>query len=188
MPANHVWHGGQKKTLSGIPFIPNLPTEEVFTMPHKDKAEGVATSTKPLSYGGVLIENFSLTFAGGRITQVTAEKGEAILKKLINSDEGAARLGELALVPHSSPISQTGLLFYNTLFDENASNHLALGRAYRFSMENGPAMSDEEFASLGGNDSLTHVDFMIGSAEMDIDGITQNGEVEPMMRNGEWAF
>lgn len=188
MPENHLWHGGQKETLGGIPFIPNLPTEEVFTMPHKDKAEGVVTSTKPLSYGGVLIENFSLTFAGGRVTKVTAEKGETVLKKLVESDEGAGRLGEVALVPHSSPISQTGLLFYNTLFDENASNHLAVGRAYRFSLENGPAMSDEEFAAAGGNDSLTHVDFMIGSAEMDIDGITQNGEIEPVMRNGKWAF
>jgi aminopeptidase len=188
MPENHLWHGGQKETLGGIPFIPNLPTEEVFTMPHKDKAEGVVTSTKPLSYGGVLIENFSLTFAGGRVTKVTAEKGETILKKLVESDEGAGRLGEVALVPHSSPISQTGLLFYNTLFDENASNHLAVGRAYRFSLENGPAMSDEEFAAAGGNDSLTHVDFMIGSAEMDIDGITQNGEIEPVMHNGKWTF
>ena len=188
LPKNHRWQAGQKLTQSGIPFIPNIPTEEVFSMPHKDKAEGVITSTKPLSYGGVLIENFSLTFAAGRVIKVAAEKGEAVLQKLIESDEGAARLGEVALVPHGSPISQTGLVFYNTLFDENASNHLAVGRAYRFCMENGPEMSDEEFAVAGGNDSLVHVDFMIGSNEMDIDGITIDGRAEPVMRGGAWAF
>ncbi len=188
LPDHHIWYGGQSKTQTGLPFIPNIPTEEVFTMPHKDKAEGVVTSTKPLSYAGVLIENFGLTFAEGRVVKVTAEKGEAALKKLIETDEGATRLGEVALVPHSSPISQAGLLFYNTLFDENASNHLALGRAYRFCLENGAAMSDEEFATAGGNNSLTHVDFMIGSAEMDIDGLTGDGSAEPIMRGGAWAF
>jgi len=188
LPQNHVWHGGQKETLSGIPFIPNLPTEEVFTMPHKDKAEGVVSSTKPLSYAGVLIEDFSLTFENGRVTRVTAKKGEATLKRVVESDEGAARLGEIALVPHSSPISRSGLLFYNTLFDENAASHLALGRAYRFSVENGPDMSDEEFAAAGGNHSLTHVDFMIGSGEIDIDGLTAAGAPEPLMRRGEWSF
>jgi aminopeptidase len=188
LPENHIWGGGQKLTLSDIPFICNIPTEEVFTMPHKDRAEGVVTSTKPLSYAGVLIENFSLTFAGGRVVKVTAEKGETILKKLIESDEGAAQLGEVALVPYSSPISQTGLLFYNTLLDENASSHVALGRAYRFCVQNGPVMSDEEFAAAGGNHSLAHVDFMIGSREMDIDGITRDGVTEPVMRAGEWAF
>src|SRR6185503_8117275 len=166
----------------------NVPTEEVFTMPHKDRTEGVVTSTKPLSYGGVLIEDFSLTFAGGRVVKVTAKKGEAVLKKLIETDEGSARLGEVALVPHSSPISQSGLLFYNTLFDENASNHVAIGRAYRFSLADGAGMSDEEFAAAGGNDSLTHVDFMIGSAEMNVDGLTADGSAEPIMRAGEWAF
>jgi aminopeptidase len=157
-------------------------------MPHKDRAEGVLSSSKPLSYGGVLIENFSLTFAEGRVVKVVAEKGEAMLQKLIDTDEGSARLGEVALVPYNSPISQSGLLFYNTLFDENASNHVALGRAYRFCIQNGTQMSDEEFAQAGGNDSLTHVDFMIGSNQMDIDGITANGSSEPLMRAGEWAI
>lgn len=188
LPRNHVWHGGQKETLSGILFIPNLPTEEVFTMPHRDKAEGVVSSTKPLSYAGVLIEDFSLTFENGRVTRVTAQKGETTLKRLVESDEGAGRLGEIALVPHSSPVSQTGLLFYNTLFDENASSHLALGRAYRFSLHDGPAMSDQEFAAAGGNHSLTHVDFMIGSGEIDIDGLTADGTAEPVMRRGEWSI
>jgi aminopeptidase len=157
-------------------------------MPHKNRAEGVVSSTKPLSYGGVLIEDFSLTFAGGRVVKVIAKKGEAVLKKLFETDEGSTRLGEVALVPHSSPISQAGLLFYNSLFDENASNHLAIGRAYRVCVENGPQMTDEEFAAAGGNDSLAHVDFMIGSAEMDVEGITQDGAAEPIMRAGEWAF
>ena len=188
LPKHHIWHGGQKETLSGIKFIPNIPTEEVFTMPHQGRVEGVVASTRPLSYSGVLIENFSLTFAGGRVVQAAAKKGETVLKKLLESDEGAGRLGEVALVPHTSPISQTGLMFYNTLFDENAASHLALGRAYRFCMENGPAMSDEAFEAAGGNSSLIHVDFMIGSAETDIDGITTDGRVEPVMRAGEWAF
>jgi aminopeptidase len=188
LPDHHIWHGAQSQTPTGITFIANVPTEEVFTMPHKDQAEGVVTSTKPLSYGGVLIEDFSLTFANGRVVNVTAKKGEAVLKKLIETDEGAARLGEVALVPYSSPISQSGLLFYNTLFDENASNHVAIGRAYRFCLEGGAAMSDEEFAAAGGNDSLTHVDFMIGSAEMNVDGLTPAGVAEPVIRAGEWAF
>ena len=188
LPENHIWHSGQGQTESGIPFIANVPTEEVFTLPHKDKVNGLVSSSKPLSYSGVLIEDFSLTFVEGRVARVTAQKGEATLKKLVEMDEGAARLGEVALVPHSSPISQTGILFYNTLFDENASNHVALGRAYRFCLANGAAMSDEEFAAAGGNHSLAHVDFMIGSDQMDIDGLTRSGQAEPVMRAGEWAF
>jgi aminopeptidase len=188
LPERHRWNGAASQTPAGISFIANVPTEEVFTMPHLERVEGVVASTRPLSYGGVLIENFSLTLAGGRVVKVTADRGERVLQKLVETDEGAARLGEVALVPHSSPISQSGLLFYNTLFDENASNHLALGKAYRFCLENGPAMSDQEFAAAGGNDSLVHVDFMIGSAEMDIDGLTGDGLLEPVMRGGEWAF
>jgi aminopeptidase len=187
LPQNHIWQSGREETPTGISFVSNVPTEEVFTMPHKDQANGVVTSTKPLSYAGVLIENLSLTFAEGRIVKVTADKGEAVLKKLIGTDQGSARLGEVALVPHSSPISQTGLLFYNTLFDENTSNHIALGRAYRFCMEGGPEMSDEEFTAAGGNDSLLHVDFMIGSDEMDVDGLTADGSAEPIIRAGEWV-
>lgn len=188
LPAGHLWAGAHSLTQAGLPFIANIPTEEVFTMPHKDRAEGVVTSTRPLSYAGVLIDNFSLTFQAGRVVKVTADKGEAMLKKLVETDEGAARLGEVALVPNSSPISQSGLLFYNTLFDENAASHLALGKAYRLSMQNGDKMTDEEFAQAGGNDSLAHVDFMVGSAQTDIDGITAEGIAEPVMRQGEWAF
>jgi aminopeptidase len=188
LPQGHIWHGGESQTPARIPFIANFPTEEVFTMPHKEQAEGMVSSTKPLSYGGVLIEDFSLTYRQGRVVQVTAKKGEVVLKRLIETDEGAARLGEVALVPHSSPISQSGLLFYNTLFDENASNHIALGRAYRFCIAGGVAMSDEAFAAAGGNDSLAHVDFMIGSEAMNVDGLTADGQTEAVMRNGEWAF
>ncbi len=188
LPEGHLWAGVDSRTPQGLTFIANMPTEEVFTLPHRERVEGVVTSTKPLSYAGVLIENFSLTFAGGRAVKVTADKGEAILQKLLESDDGAARLGEVALVPNSSPISQSGLLFYNTLFDENASNHLALGRAYRFCLQNGTELSDEAFAAAGGNDSMIHIDFMIGSDQMNVDGIGQDGSTEPVMRNGEWAF
>jgi len=188
LPENHIWNGADADTPSGIRFIANIPTEEVFTMPHKDKADGVVTSTKPLSYNGTLITNFSLTFEGGRVVKVTADTGEATLRKLVETDDGSARLGEVALVPHSSPISQSNKLFYNTLFDENASCHLALGKAYRFCMVNGAEMSTETFAAAGGNDSLAHVDFMIGSGEIDIDGLTRAGEKEAIMRGGEWVF
>lgn len=188
LPDHHLWQGVDSQTPAGISFIANIPTEEIFTLPHRERAEGVVSSTKPLSYGGMLIKDFSLTFAGGRIVKVTAKTGEAILQKLIETDEGSARLGEVALVPHSSPISQSGLLFYNTLFDENASNHLAIGRAYRFCLKNGPQMTDQEFTAAGGNDSLAHVDFMIGSAKMDIDGVKADGSTEPVIRAGEWAF
>jgi aminopeptidase len=188
LPENHLWLGVQHHTQTGIPFVPNIPAEEVFTSPHKDKADGVVTSTKPLSYDGILIKNFSLTFENGHLSRVTAEKGETVLKKLAETDEGSGRLGEVALVPHSSPISQTGLLFYNTLFDENAASHLALGRAFRFCLKDGIAMSEEAFAAAGGNYSLIHVDFMIGSEQMNVDGVTKEGITEPILRGGEWAF
>jgi aminopeptidase len=136
----------------------------------------------------LLIEDFSLTFENGCVVKATAKKGEDTLKKMIATDEGAARLGEVALVPYSSPISESGIMFYNTLFDENAASHLALGRAYRFTIKDGPAMTQEEFAAAGGNFSLIHTDFMIGSQQMDIDGITRDGTTEPVMRKGEWAF
>lgn len=187
LPDNHVWHGGQKETLTGIPFVPNLPTEEVFTMPHKTRVEGVVTSSKPLSYSGVLIDNFKLTFKQGRVVSLAAEKGEATLKRLVEMDDGSSMLGEVALVPHSSPVSQSGVLFFNTLFDENAASHIALGRAYRFCITDGPTMSAEEFSAIGGNDSLAHVDFMIGSADVDVDGIDASGRAEPLMRHGEWV-
>ena len=183
----HQWVSGRSTSLHGIPFAPNLPTEEVFTMPHKDRVDGVVTTTKPLSYAGTLIENFSMTFEGGRVVKATAERGEKVLKELLDTDAGASRLGEVALVPHNSPVAQSGLLFYNTLFDENAASHVALGSAYKFTVEGGEGMSDEQFEQAGGNRSATHVDFMIGSPALDIDGVLANGTVEPVMRGGTWA-
>jgi aminopeptidase len=183
----HVWVGGSSETPTGISFAPNLPTEEVFTLPHKDKVEGTVTATKPLSFQGKLIENFSLTFSEGKVVDYTAEKGQEALRNLLETDEGTKCLGEVALVPHKTPISELDLLFLNTLYDENASNHLALGKGYRFALEGGTEMSDEEFMQAGGNDSLIHVDFMFGSGEMDVDGLTADGGREAVMRGGEWA-
>ena len=188
LPHGHVWVSGRTANRAGIPFTANLPTEEVFTMPHKDRVDGTVRATKPLSYGGTLIEGFSVTFAGGRIVNVTADRGQAVLQQLVDTDAGSARLGEIALVPHSSPISQSGVLFYNTLFDENAASHVALGSAYKFTMQGGDAMSDDEFARAGGNMSATHVDFMIGSGELDVAGVTAAGTSEPLMRRGEWVL
>jgi aminopeptidase len=186
LPPGHQWIGGSSLNAAGIRFAPNLPTEEVFTMPHKDRVNGTVRSTKPLSYGGTLIENFTLTFVDGGVVEVTAERGESVLRTLVAMDPGAARLGEVALVPNSSPISQTGRLFYNTLFDENAASHVALGAAYKFTLRGGEAMSDDAFEAAGGNRSATHVDFMIGSGELDVDGVRADGPVEPVMRAGEW--
>ncbi len=184
----HIWKGGATRNDAGTTFVANLPTEEVFTAPHRGRVEGTVSSSKPLSYGGQLIEDFSFTFRDGRVVEVRAAQGEDALKRLLETDEGAARLGEVALVPHSSPISQSGLLFYNTLFDENAASHLALGRAYRFCAEGGTTMSDDEAKAVGLNDSLTHVDFMIGSGEVEIAGVREDGREEPVMRAGEWVF
>jgi aminopeptidase len=173
---------------NGVVFTANMPTEEVFTLPDRHRAEGMVTATLPLSYGGSLIEDFSVTFENGHIVKVDAKKNEAILQKLVDTDEGSTRLGEVALVPASSPIAKRGHLFYNTLFDENASCHVAIGRAYRFSLMGGEELTEEEFIAAGGNVSLNHVDFMIGSSEMDIDGIQEDGTREPVMRQGEWAI
>jgi aminopeptidase len=183
----HQWVGGSSINAAGFRFAPNLPTEEVFTMPHKDRVNGTVRSTKPLSYGGTLIEGFSLRFVDGRVVEVNADRGESVLRTLVAMDAGAARLGELALVPHSSPISQTGRLFYNTLFDENAASHVALGAAYKFTLRGGEAMSEDAFEAAGGNRSAAHVDFMIGSGELDVDGVLPGGAVEPVMRRGEWV-
>jgi len=187
LPEGHVWVSGQSLSLKGVTFAPNMPTEEVFTMPHKNHVDGIVTASKPLSHGGVMIENISLRFAGGRAVEASASAGESVLKSLIASDEGAARLGEIALVPHSSPISQSGRLFYNTLFDENAASHLAFGSAYRFTMKNGEALEEQAFAAAGGNCSMVHVDFMIGHQALEVDGILSSGATEPLMRAGEWA-
>ena len=188
LPKGHLWCGAGSVNEKGEEFMANMPTEEVFTVPHKDGVNGYVSSTKPLSYGGNIIDNFKITFENGRITKVEAEQGEEVLKNLVATDEGSHRLGEVALVPHDSPISNSGLLFYNTLFDENASNHLAIGSAYAFCLEGGKKMNREELEANGLNQSITHVDFMIGSAEMNIDGITEDGKTEPVFRNGNWAF
>ena len=188
LPNNHLWIGGSTKTPTGIEFIPNMPTEEIFTMPHKEKVNGTVSSSRPLNEMSTLVDKFTLTFENGRVTKAVAGVGQEHLLKLLDTDEYARQLGEVALVPHSSPISQQERLFYNTLFDENASSHLALGAAYRFTMEGATEMTKEEFMANGGNDSLIHTDFMIGSEEMDIDGIYADGTREPVMRAGEWAF
>ena len=188
LPRGHKWISAQSLAENGIVFTANMPTEEVFTLPDRHRADGTVAATFPLSYSGTLIEDFSVTFENGRIVKVNARKNEAILNKLIDTDEGSKRLGEVALVPASSPIARRGHLFYNTLFDENASCHIAIGRAYRFTLTGGEELTDEEFNAAGGNTSLTHVDFMIGSPQMDIDGICEDGTIEPVMRQGEWAF
>jgi aminopeptidase len=187
LPDGHLWVSGRSESRSGIAFAPNLPTEEVFTMPRADRVDGVVRSSKPLSYGGTVIENFELTFEGGRAVGASAERGQAVLRQLLDTDAGAARLGELALVPHSSPVAQSGLLFYNTLFDENAASHVALGSAYKFTLSGGETMDDEAFERAGGNRSAVHVDFMIGSPALDVDGVLPGGGSEPLMRAGEWA-
>jgi aminopeptidase len=187
LPKGHIWISARSESRNGILFTANIPTEEVFTMPHKDRVDGVVRSTKPLSYAGQLIEDFSLRFEQGRVVNITAARGEAALRQLVETDAGAARLGEIALVPHSSPISQSGLLFYNTLFDENAASHVALGSAYKFTLKGGEDMDDAMFEQAGGNRSAAHVDFMIGSGALDIDGVDERGNAEPLMRGGEWA-
>ncbi|WP_160723915.1 aminopeptidase [Bacillus sp. USDA818B3_A] len=188
LPEKHLWVGAGSVNEKGFEFMANMPTEEVFTVPLKTGVNGTVASTKPLSYGGNIIDRFSVTFENGRIVGVKAEEGEEILKHLVETDEGSHYLGEVALVPYNSPISQSNVLFFNTLFDENASNHLAIGSAYAFCIEGGKKMSSEELAQNGLNESITHVDFMIGSAEMDIDGITADGKAEPVFRAGNWAF
>ncbi|MEE3809272.1 aminopeptidase [Lysinibacillus fusiformis] len=188
LPTHHVWTGGSSINTQGQAFMANMPTEEIFTAPLKTGVNGYVSSTKPLSYGGNIIDHFTLTFKDGRIIDVKAEQGQEILASLIETDEGAHYLGEIALVPHQSPISQSNLLFYNTLFDENASNHLAIGSAYAFCIEGGKEMTSEELSAHGLNQSLTHVDFMIGSDKMNIDGITHDDQIDPIFCDGNWAI
>ncbi|QYR21899.1 aminopeptidase [Paenibacillus sp. sptzw28] len=187
LPDKHLWVGASSTSKDGVSFMANMPTEEVFTVPLREGVDGYVSSTKPLSYGGNIIDRFKLTFEKGRIVKVEAEEGQTILQQLVDTDEGSHYLGEVALVPHESPISQSNILFYNTLFDENASNHFAIGSGYAFNIEGGKTMSPEELAASGVNSSITHVDFMIGSAEMDIDGIMDDGTVFPIFRQGNWA-
>lgn len=187
LPKNHLWEGAGSYNARGEKFMANMPTEEVFTAPDSHRVDGYISSTKPLSYAGTIISGMKFTFKDGKVVDFSAEQGEDVLAKLLDTDEGARRLGEVALVPDPSPISQSGIIFFNTLFDENASNHLALGSAYAFSVKGGTEMSDEELAEAGLNRSQTHVDFMVGSDKMDIDGIREDGSTVPIFRNGNWA-
>lgn len=183
----HEWHGGASKAKNGVICNPNIPTEEVFTTPHALKVEGTVSSTKPLSHQGTLIDNIQVRFEAGRIVEAKASKGEGVLNKVLDTDEGARRLGEVALVPHSSPISASGVLFYNTLFDENASCHIALGQCYSKCFLDGASLTPEQIKAQGGNSSLIHIDWMIGSDQVDIDGLREDGSRVPVMRKGEWA-
>jgi aminopeptidase len=183
----HEWHGGASVAKNGITCNPNIPTEEVFTTPHRLRVDGHVTSTKPLSHQGTLIDNISVMFEGGKIIGAKASKGEAVLNKVLDTDEGARRLGEVALVPHSSPISASGILFFNTLFDENAASHIALGQCYKDCFVGGASLTAEQVTAQGGNTSLIHIDWMIGSDKIDIDGVGQDGSITPVMRKGEWA-
>ncbi len=180
--------GGQERSRQGITFNPNIPSEECFTTPMRGQAEGIVYATKPLSYRGQLIDNFSVRFENGKAVEVKAEKGQELLEDMIRMDEGAAYLGECALVPQASPIAQSGLLFYSTLFDENAACHLALGRGFNDCIQGFENMTGEECKALGVNSSMIHVDFMIGCDSMNIDAITEDGRTVPVFRNGNWAF
>jgi aminopeptidase len=183
----HEWAGGASTAKNGIVCNANIPTEEVFTTPHKDRVEGYVASTKPLSYQGTLIQDIAVRFESGRIVEASARTGANVLNKVLETDEGSRRLGEVALVPHSSPISKSGLLFYNTLYDENAASHIALGQSYSKCFINGSALTPAELAARGANSSLIHIDWMIGSGEIDIDGVSASGATEPVMRKGEWV-
>jgi aminopeptidase len=183
----HEWVGGASTAKNGITCNPNIPTEEVFTTPHAQRVNGHVVSTKPLSYQGSLIDGIAVRFEEGRIVEAKAARGEEVLNKVLDTDEGARRLGEVALVPHSSPISKSGLLFLNTLFDENAACHIALGQCYSKCFVNGDRLTPEQIAAQGGNKSFIHIDWMIGSDQIDIDGVHADGRRVPVFRKGEWA-
>ncbi|MGT2756412.1 aminopeptidase [Streptococcus ovuberis] len=188
LPKTHLWVAAGAHNEKGAAFIPNMPTEEVFTAAEKTAVNGYVSNKKPLSYNGTIIDNFKLHFKDGAVVDFECEQGYDVLKGLIEHDEGSRYLGEVALVPHDSPISNSGLLFFNTLYDENAANHVALGAAYPTNIEGGGDMTAEEIAAAGINYSTAHVDFMIGCADMSIDGILEDGTREPVFRNGNWAF
>jgi aminopeptidase len=183
----HRWKGGASEAKNGITCNPNIPTEEVFTTPHRERVEGHVSATKPLSHNGTLIENIQARFEGGRLVELKATKGQDVFNKVLDTDEGSRRLGEVALVPHSSPISKSGILFYNTLYDENASCHIAMGQCYADCFIDGKKLSPDQIYAQGGNRSLIHIDWMIGSDRIDIDGVHADGSREPVMRGGEWA-
>ena len=186
LPKNHIWEGAGAFNPRGEEFMANMPTEEVFTAPDFRRIDGTVASTKPLSYGGNILEDMHFTFKDGQIVEAHAKQGDDVLQNLLKTP-GARSLGEVSLVPDPSPISQSGLIFFNTLFDENASDHMALGQAYPFSVKDGVAMTNEQRAAAGLNQSPTHVDFMMGSAAMNIDGIKPDGTIIPIFRNGDWA-
>ena len=183
----HEWMGGASKAQNGVICNPNIPSEEVFTTPHANLVEGTVCSTKPLSHQGSLIDNIQVKFQEGKIIEAHASKGEKVLNKVLDSDEGARRLGEVALVPDSSPISQSGLLFYNTLFDENAASHIALGQCYSKCFKGEENLTEDQISSRGGNSSIIHIDWMIGSKDINVDGINTDGTSIPVFRKGEWA-
>jgi aminopeptidase len=183
----HEWEGGASSAKNGITCNANIPTEEVFTTPHCRRVSGRVVSSKPLSYQGTLIDNIAVRFEEGRIVEARASRGEEVLSKVLDTDEGARRLGEVALVPHSSPISKSGLLFFNTLFDENAASHIALGQCYSKCFVDGANLTTQQIVARGGNQSLIHIDWMIGSDKTDIDGIRADGSRVPVFRQGEWA-
>jgi aminopeptidase len=184
---DHEWHGGSSRAKNGIVCNPNIPTEEVFTTPHRARVSGTVAATKPLSYQGTMIDRIAVRFEDGRIVDANASSGRDVLLKVLDTDEGARRLGEVALVPYSSPISQSGLLFFNTLYDENAASHIALGQSYSQCFLNGGSLTPEELSARGANTSLIHIDWMIGSDEIDVDGVAGDGSEEAVMRRGEWV-
>ncbi|MBO6179088.1 MAG: aminopeptidase [Selenomonadaceae bacterium] len=185
---NHIWAGGAEIAADGVEFVANMPTEEVYTMPKREGTNGVVFATRPLQYQGNLIENFTLTFKDGKVVDFSAKKNETLLKELLNTDEGASFLGEVALVPFDSPINNSGVLFYNTLFDENASSHLALGKAYPTCIKDGESMDSVTLVKNGANDSILHEDFMIGSKDLSVVGVTQDNRETQVMIDGNFAF
>lgn len=184
---DHQWVGGALRARNDVLCNPNIPSEEVGTAPHKDRVEGIVRSTKPLAYQGTLIEGIAVRFAAGRIVDAKADKGQQVLRRVLEVDEGARRIGEVALVAESSPIARSGLLFYNTLYDENAASHIALGQAYRRCLVDGASLTPEELDAKGANRSVIHVDWMIGSPSVDIDGLDARGSATPLMRAGDWV-
>lgn len=187
LPKGHIWTAASSKNAKGERFVPNMPTEEVFTLPHKDGVNGVVHSSKPLVYDGNIIDEFWLEFKDGAVVDFDAKVGKDVLASIFEKDERARRLGEVALVPFDSPISNSNILFYNTLFDENASCHIALGKAYPTTIEGGENMTDEELAEHGVNDSYAHEDFMVGTADLDIIGVKEDGTEVQVFKNGNWA-
>ncbi|MGY0393770.1 aminopeptidase [Fusobacterium sp.] len=188
LPENHKWISGGEESKSGVYFVANIPTEEIFTMPHREKVNGVVVSSKPLIYGGNTINQFRLKFVNGKVVEYSAEVGEEILGKLLNTDESSSYLGEVALVEYNSPISNSRKIFYNTLYDENASSHLALGGAYPVCIEGSENLSEEELKERGMNISLVHEDFMIGTEDMEIIGVDSQGNEITIMKDGNFAF